>query len=167
MGALAVVAGGALLGGTALSVYGQIQQAKAQQAQNEFLADQAEQNALLAESQAKDAYWRGERDEATFRDNIEQVKGQQEVAIAGSGFDLSSGTALDILNTTTEAAERDAFSIRLGAQTEAYSYLMGAANYSAQAIMNRYASDASRDALPYQIGGTILGSVGSTALALN
>lgn len=165
MGALAVVAGGTILAGTALNVYGQIQSAKAQQAQQEFLAQQAEQNALLSESQAKDAYWRGERDEATFRENIEQVKGQQKVTIAGAGFDLSSGTAIDILNTTAEAAEKDAFSIRLGAQTEAYSYLMGAQNYEAEAILNRYAIGASEAALPYQVGGTILSGIGSTALA--
>ena len=132
------------------------QQSKAQEAQYKFMSDQAEANAALAEEQAEDAYIRGEIDETEFRQNVANVKSQQRLGFAAGGFDVTEGSALDVLENTAELSEIDALRIRSSAHDEARAYLMGAHNLNMQA--SQYEASAAQTAYlrPIQIGATLL-----------
>lgn len=153
---MGAVAAGLAIGGTALTLYGQYQNAKAQAKQAKFTAEQLEQNRLLGIERAKDAYWRGEQDETEFRQNIEQLKSNQKVSFAASGFDVTEGTAMDVLLNTADLGERDAMKIRTNAHNEAYAYLMGAEQAGMQAQAAIQAQKDIGRALPYSMGATLL-----------
>lgn len=150
------IAAGAVLGGTALNIYGQYLNAKAQSKQLAFQSQQDEQQKLLGIERAEDAYWRGEQDETEFRQNISQLKEQQKVSFAASGFDVTEGTAMDVLTNTADLGERDAMKIRMNAHNEAYAYLMGADQAALSAQMAREAQGGISAALPFQTGATLL-----------
>ena len=154
------VAAGMMIVGTGLQVMGQYQQAQAAIQQQNFLAQQAEQNRLLSIEKAKDAFWRGEQEEEEFRESIRQLKATQVVNFAASGIDVTSGTPIDVLNSTTEQAEKDALTIRMNAHNEAYAYLMGAQQYGQEAGFRVGAAEATAQAFPLTAGATLLTGTG-------
>lgn len=85
-------------------------------------------NAITAEYQAADAIERGTVEEKQQRLKIEQLKGQQRAAIAGSGFTLSEGSASNVLEDTAALGEEDVFRIRSNAAREAWAYRVQASN---------------------------------------
>lgn len=115
-----------------MSIYGQIQQSTAQQAQYGYQAAVMRNNASIAEMQANDATERGKVAEARQRQRTAQIMGTQLAGLAGQGTEIS-GSASDILGDTAAAGEFDALTIRGNAAREAWGYRARGAEYSAQA----------------------------------
>jgi hypothetical protein len=124
------------LASTAFQMYGQYQQGKSQQAQYNYQAQVDANNAQIVEWQAQDAIKRGDIEEQQHRLKVAQLAGRQRSALAASGVDVSSGSALDVLGDTAELGELDALTIRSNAAREAYNYRVQASNAQAASSLN-------------------------------
>ena len=88
------------IGGTAMSAFGQIQQAQSQKAI-------AEANARLAEQEGEQRQQAYKEEAYKLSKERNRVIGQQRVAFGGAGVSLSSGTPLDVVANTAAEFERD------------------------------------------------------------
>jgi len=93
-----------VVGGTALSAYGNIQQGKAEQKKHDYNATMLRQNAETENQQGN------QREEAQRR-KAREVLGSQAAAFAQSGGG-SGGSAADIMKQSSTNAELDALTIR-------------------------------------------------------
>lgn len=147
--ALASVAAGA-------NAAGAYQQAATQKAMAEYQAKVSANNATMAENQARDAKTRGDLEAFSALRKAEQLKGSQKTALAASGLDISSGTPMDLLESTEIMGEVDANTIRSNAAREAWGYTVEAQNYRNSAAMSRATAKATK---PWQSAGlSLLGS---------
>lgn len=115
---------------TGASVYGQMKQGEAAQAQAGYQSAIMRNNQQTAEMLAADATARGKIAEAKQREKTRQMIGTQTAALAGQGTDIS-GSALDILGDTSASGEFDALTIRSNAAREAWGYKAKGAEYGA------------------------------------
>jgi len=134
-GALALAAVSTAMGG-----YGMYQQGQQQQKQAEYQAAVANNNSIVAEQNAQiqdraaqDALSRGRIEEQQHRLKVAQMKGTQRSALAASGVQVDTGSALDMVADTAMMGEMDALTIRNNAERESYNSLVGAYNARAQA----------------------------------
>lgn len=88
------------IGGTAMSVFGQIQQAQSQKAMMQANARMAEQEGERRQQAYKEEAYKLSRER-------QRTIGQQSVIYGGSGLSLSSGTPLDVITSTAAEFERD------------------------------------------------------------
>ncbi len=114
---------------------------QAQQQEEEGAVQQqiANYNAGVAEMQASDAQRRGIMEAGERRTQTRQQIGRQRTAIAGSGVDVSSGSALDIFADTAAYGELDAQTIQSNAMREAYGYRTQSSNQQFQGGLARQA----------------------------
>jgi hypothetical protein len=159
MGMTAAAVGIAVVG-AAMSAYGQYQQSQAQKAQAEYQSAVARNNQIIGEQNAADAMKRGEIEADKHRAKVQQLKGTQKAAMAAGGFEIDTGSNLDILSDTAQMGELDALTILNNAEREAYQHKAAAMNSSAQAGLYGMAA-ASQS--PLLSGGTAL--VGGLASA--
>lgn len=117
---------------TAMGAYGTYQQGQQQKAQAEYQAAVANNNAIIAERQAQDSLDRGRVEEQQHRLKVAQMKGTQRSALAASGVQVDSGSALDVVADTAMMGEFDALTIRNNAEREAYAYRVQGSNYQAE-----------------------------------
>lgn len=103
-------------------------QSNAAKTQGEFQKQQAEQNARLAEMQAKETEEAGEKQSQQHRAKVKALVGSQKAALAAQGIDIGSGSALDLIDQTTAAGEDDAATIRLNAYRQAFGIRQQGAN---------------------------------------
>ena len=150
---IAAVAG---IAGTALSAAGTVQQGQAQAANARYQAQISANNAALAQFYADDAIARGAEEADLQSERARAIAGQQTAALAASGIDVQSGTALGVLGDTAEAAEIDRLTIRDNAAREAYRYQVDAANAQAQAA----ASSSVQTGSFLSAGGSLLTGLG-------
>lgn len=157
--------GNVALGATALSglasSYGAWQQASAQKAAAQYDAQAADQNAAIAGRAAADAALRGQ--DEVGRQSIEtaQLMSRQRVALAATGVDLASGSALDVTGDTAFLSALDRATIRANAERETYAARIGASNALGQARQSRAAAGS---ASPLLVGGSTFLS-GATLVA--
>ena len=148
------------VGSTLLGAVGAVQAGQATAASNQYNAQIQDMNATLAERRAKDAERRGELEEQKKRQQVAQISGQQRVAMAANGVDLSFGSPLDTLVDTAVAGELDALTIRSNAAREAYDYRVDAVNKRAGASMSRASADNAITGSYLNAGGTVLAGAG-------
>lgn len=148
------------VGSTLLGSVGAVQAGQASAASSQYIAQVQDMNATLAERRAKDAERRGEVDEQRKRQQVAQIAGQQRVAMAANGVDLSFGSPLDTLIDTAVAGELDALTIRTNAAREAYDFRVDAVNKRAGASMSRAQADNAIAGSYLNAGGTILSGAG-------
>ena len=118
----------------------------------------ANRNADLLDASAADAVERGEEEARVLRRKTKSLRGQQRAALAGSGIDVGSGTALELQEETTTLGALDASQLRKNALREAWGIRTQAANTREAGA---YAQRGARN----QAFGTILGGAGSAAQA--
>lgn len=99
----------------------------------------AAQNAEAQDEAARDALEQGRQESDRRRRAAAALLGQQKVAMAANGVDLSSDTALDLLDDTKFLSEEDAFAIRENNLRNAKGFAQQAANYRAEAASARSA----------------------------
>lgn len=139
----------ASVAGTAMTAYGQMQQADA--------ADKAAKyNAEVADMQAKDAINRGNIEAEKQRLKAQQVAGAQRAAMGASGAQVDSGSFSNILLDTATTGEKDAQTIRTNAMRQAW-------GLESQAEIDLYQGKQAKSAGYMAAGGTLLTGASSTA----
>lgn len=132
----------AAVAGVASGVVGGIssyQQGKATQAQYNYQAEVNRRNAQKAQANADTKRQEGIEESRLQRLKTLQTVGSQQAAMAANGFDVSSGTNLDIVEDTAAMGELDALTTRYNYETEALAYESQADNYNNQANLDVFA----------------------------
>ncbi|MCY1201811.1 hypothetical protein D9M72_132820 [compost metagenome] len=119
-----------MMAGTAASMVGASNSAKAEQNSLNYQAEVSANNAQIAEWQAQDAIRQGQQQEQQSRLQYAAMKGMQRAALAANGVALDEGSAVDILTSTDYLNEMDASTIRSSAARTAWGYRTQGANYS-------------------------------------
>lgn len=107
---------------TAVGVAGAIQQSKGLQAQADYQADVARENAKVAESLAQDAEHRGKETELDFRERIAATIRRQRAGLAAKGVLVDSDSAGDLVVNTATLGEADVQTIRADTAMEAFGF---------------------------------------------
>jgi len=148
------------IGSTLLGAAGSIQQGNAANKAAKYNAQVAEMNATISDRRAKDAIERGATEEQKKRQQVQQVLGQQQAAMAANGVDITFGSPLDTIVDTSVLGELDALTIRSNAYRESYDYQVQASNQRAGAELTRMEGSAAKTAGYLNGFGTILGGAG-------
>jgi hypothetical protein len=106
----------------ALTAAGGAYQYHAQRQAGKYEQDVAEQNAQIARQGAADARARGQEEAGQQRMKTRRFIGAQKAAIAASGIDPTTGSALDTLSESAAFGELDALTIQNNASREAWGY---------------------------------------------
>lgn len=154
--ATALMAAGAVAG-----AYGAYQSSAAAQAQSNFAAQQAEYNAQIAEYQRQHALAQGGAEAIKAQREAQRLRGAQVARLAGNGLDISSGSALALLDDTDFFSQQDAYMIRNNAARAAWGHQVEGQSLTATANMYRAAADAEKPWL--SAGASLLGSAGQFA----
>jgi hypothetical protein len=149
--------------GTAMSIHGQQQQAKATRSQQNYQAAVARNNSILAGRAAEDARKRGEIDASRKAAQVRQLIGRQRAVQGGSGSLVDQGSALDITSDTAAFGKLDALTIRSNAEREALGYEAQGSNFDAAAQLATMKGDAAADSAKTAIAGTALSGLGTVA----
>lgn len=131
---------GLAAGAAALGAYGTYQQQSAQKDALGFSADVAARNADFSQWQAGQARVAGQQQETYSRLNTRQTIGQQQVALAANGVEMTSGSPLDVLSSTAYMGEQDALTIRRNTDMQVFGYQRQGANYANEARQYRRAA---------------------------
>jgi len=149
---MGAVAAGAIGLGTVIGTFGQIKESEARE-------HAARQNALLLDEEARLRRAQAEEQARIFEDESEITFGDQVSSFAKAGIDIGSGTPQAVLAESRRKAKSDAAAIRInGARAAALT--------ARQAAQQRDNANAISDALPFQIGSTLLTGAGSAASQL-
>lgn len=109
--------------------------AAAIRAASEYQRRQFERNQEFANLQAESALARGTTEANLTRAAGRRVIGAQRAALAASGIEVDSGTALELQAQTAGAAAMDAEAIRTNAWREAWGYRVEALNAGTSASL--------------------------------
>lgn len=126
-------------------------------AQGKFEAGMLEQNAKISELQAEDALAVGKEQQDRHMLEVRRLIGEQKTTIAGSGVDISSGTARDLMSDSAFLGELDRATIANNARREAWGYRVQAANYRNQATLAKLGSKNNAQSYRNQTYSTIIG----------
>lgn len=161
-----------------MSAYGMYAQGQQAKQMGEYQAVVAANNAITAgynadiqERAASDAEARGRIEEQQQRLRVKQAIGQQRSALAASGVQVDTGSALDVVADTSMFGEMDALTIRSNAEREAYGNRVNAFNYRAQgqnfmaegALSRLAGSNAARNGM-WGAGATLLSGAGQIGM---
>jgi len=131
--ALPVIAVAASVISAGVAAYGAVQQGEAQQKAADYQSAVSRNNAMIAESNAKNAEMTGE----TQAENQLLAKGQRTAAVraagAAAGLDVNAGTNLALQSDTEKLGTLDALTTRNRADQQAYGYRIQGTGDTAQA----------------------------------
>lgn len=154
----------------AISIPTSIQQGKNAQAMYNYQAKVAKKNADIAQQNADQERQAGIEEARWQRIKTLQSIGSQQVAMAGNGIDITSGTALDTIEDTAQLGELDALMIQYNSERAAQNYEQQANNFNNQANLDVIAGKNAATAgtingVAYGLNGLSqgLGSLGSVA----
>lgn len=151
-----------LAGGTVGTV-SSIQQGKATQAQYDYQAKVAQNNAKIAEENARRTRQQGIEEERLQRIKTQRNVASQMSSMASNGIDVTQGTAVDVLADTSAMGELDALQTRYNYEAKAQGYDVEAGNFKNQSNLDMLAG---RNAYSAGIMGGIsegLAGIGKTA----
>jgi hypothetical protein len=155
-GTLALVSLGTTLLGTGVQAYGQYTVAKAANAQADYQAKVAANNAATAEMEAKFAEQQGERNAEAQRRKTAIMIGSQRARMGASGAVVDSGSFLDLTLDTAKQGELDAKALLNEGRMQAWRSRVQGTNLMAQS--NLYKSSKTNPFLA--AGGTLLEGAG-------
>lgn len=135
--ALGLVGGYASYQGTKLQAEGQAAQYAAQAKANEYSAMVADNNAAIAEMQAKDAVIRGEQKKQDLAREVGQVRGTGRTAYAAGNVQVGSGSAMDWEQDLSAQATRERIAIDRNTDLEQWGFKVQAQNERNQAGLAR------------------------------
>jgi len=104
----------------AFQAFGAVQRSRAAQQQAEYEQAVQRNNNIMAQRAQEDAIKRGKREETLRRLQIGQDVGSAKSQLAGSGFNVNTGSALTKQSDIEAMGEVEALTIRNNAQREAY-----------------------------------------------
>ncbi len=126
----------ASVAGSVLSGIASYQQGKQQKAMYNYQAQVAQENAKIAENNAKMERQQGIEEARLQRMKTLQHVGSQQTAMAANGIDVTQGTPLDVIEDTAAIGELDALQTRYNYERKALSYEAQADNFSNQANLD-------------------------------
>lgn len=128
-------AGGTVLSGvsTAVSVVSGVLGAYSQYQNARVQAQVARNNAVAADNAALEAIEQGREESDLIRRRAARFQGQQAVAMAANGVDVTSDNAIGLLGETLMLSEEDAFATRENALSRAEDFAQQSANFRADA----------------------------------
>lgn len=129
---VAYLALGTAAAGTALTAYGQYQNAQAQNKQADYQAKVAANNAATAEMEAKYAEQQGERNAEAQRRKTALFVGSQRAKMGASGATVDTGSFLDLELDAVKQGEIDAMALLDEGKLAAWRSRVTGSNYSAQ-----------------------------------
>lgn len=132
----AIISGVTALASAAISIPTSIQQGRNAQAMYNYQAKVAKKNADIAQQNADQERQAGLEDARWQRIKTLQTIGAQQVAMAGNGIDITSGTALDTIEDTAQMGELDALMIQYNSERDAQNYEQQANNFNNQANLD-------------------------------
>lgn len=133
MGALAIASAAFSAISAGVTAIGQIQASKVAEAQADYDAKVAANNAILARREAEDAKRRGEIEEEERRKEGRLELGKFRAEAASRGVLVDEGSAADITADIAEQTELDALTIRANAERERLSFEQEALDFDAEA----------------------------------
>ena len=148
------------LAGTAVSAYGQMQQTKAANAQADYQAKVANNNARTAEMEAQYAEQQGQKNAEAQRRRTAIAIGAQRARMGASGAVVDSGSFLDLTLDTAHQGELDAMALLEEGQMEAWRARIQGTNYKAQSKL----FGMSKTDPHLAAGGTLLEGAGRAGL---
>ena len=154
---------GTSLLGTVGSAVGKYYQGSAEADRLNFDAGVLDSSAANADIAADDVEASGRRDANKYRQKVKLMVGRQKAAFGGSGIDVNTGAAADILEETVLHGEDDATMIRRNAAMEAYGIRTRAADYRTKARLSRIAAKDRKRAGTNRAVSTLLSGAGSVA----
>ena len=116
-----------MVAGTAVSVYGMVQQGQAAKAQGEFQADMAARNAKIAEQNALQVEKRALTKSDIMRKESERLEGRQNLLYGSSGVGLA-GTGSKVIEASKESSEFDRRMMLMDEELRASAIRTGGAN---------------------------------------
>lgn len=119
--------------GTAISAIGTLYQAGSQYSAANAAASVAEQNARIAEQKGMATMQKAGWEERRIHAQSKKVQGAQRSALAASGVDVNTGSALDVQADTAYQAAEDVAMTHYNAELQKWGFDVEAANYKAQA----------------------------------
>jgi hypothetical protein len=161
MAPMAIAAVAVMAVGAAASAYAAYRSTAAQKQSASYNAKVQQQNAKLAELQAQDTEARGRLEEDAYRRQLGQAQGAQLNALAATGVQLGSGSALDLAQDLRTAGSLDSLAIRMNTQREAYAQRLQGTGALAEAALARNQASWAKPGLA--AGLSAAGSAGSFA----
>ena len=122
---------------TVVSTAGAFTSGIGQAQQYRYQAQIADQNARLANEQARDSIENTNLEARQRSRQIAQTKGAQIAAMAANGVDLNFGSAVDIQKDTAMIGAEDIAQIYKGGNERTRGFDINAFNYKSQASANR------------------------------
>lgn len=160
-GTMAMAGTAAQGAGTVVSAVGSYNQARGQQNALDYESAVASNNAKIADYQAQLAIQNGQTQEENQRLKTAAMFGTQRAGLAANGVDLGSGSANEVLATTSMMGERDALTIRDNAARQAWAYRNQAAGYLAESQADSGAAKAISPA--FSAAGSLLTGAANVA----
>ena len=133
---MALVAAAASIASAVVGVAGAIQSSEAAQAQANYQAQVARNNAVIAERKAQDAVQLGKVEGDKRRRLTRSRISLQRAKLAASGQLVDAGTALDLTVDTAAFGELDALTIESNARRQAQGFRHQATNFEANARLS-------------------------------
>lgn len=162
-GTMAAVSIGTSLIGGGITAAGQAQAGASNAAQYKYRAGVAELNAKIARQNSDYAIEAGgtqaERAGLTTGFTI----ARQKVAQSGNGFDVNSGSAAAVRDSTRDIGIVDQNTIRTNAGRKALSFRNQAIGLDAEAQGSLMAGENAKTAARYAVAGTLIGTASSVA----
>ena len=143
----------------AMTIRGQQQQAKAQQAAANYNAEVAKNNATIAEKNVRQQQLEGMRQEEAQRLKTANLLGTQKASYGASGVDLNVGSAVDVQASTAFYGQEDILSIRAGVKAQEDRLHQQATDFTNQAQMSIAEGKNARRAANLQSVGTAVGTL--------
>jgi hypothetical protein len=122
---------------TVVSTAGAVTSGIGQAQQYRYQAQIADQNARLANDQARDSIENTNLEARQRSRQIAQTKGAQIAAMAANGLDLNFGSAIDIQKDTAMIGAEDIAQIYKGGNERTRGFDINAFNYKSDASANR------------------------------
>lgn len=112
-------------------------QAANQAAMYEYEGQIQQNNALIAERNAKISQDKANYDIARHRENLLRIRGQQSAGFSAAGVALE-GTPIDVFDETNIQGELDALNIQYGSTLEQQDYALKAQGFRTDAEVSKY-----------------------------
>lgn len=160
---LALTAVAASTASAGIAAVGAIRQGQAQAQAAQYQAQVARNNAIIANQNSEAAIAAGNSQAITSELRTAQLAGRQRAALAASGIDPNSGSALDIQRDTAETGALDALTIRNNAARQAYGYQVAGVSDNAQAQLDQSTAANDTSASYLNAGGSIIGGASSVS----
>lgn len=124
----------------AASLIGSVVKGVAEKTSLDAQAQANDENAVIANRAATDAAQRGDYAAVQRKIEVGQLAGKQQLALAASGLDTTSGTPAALKASTRAMGDLDALMAQNNAASEAYGYSTQASNMRKTARLQRQQS---------------------------